>query len=460
MAIVFALCAAYVAYCLGSNPAGPITTPDSVRYLTASPWYPLGYALFLKLVGAHGAIVAQPILYGAALAFLGREIVRLTRRTWLAVAVLIGAMALPQIREFHASILSESLFLSLLVVFLALSVRFVHHPTWHLMVVIAATAGAGANVRRTAFALVPVMLLMAFYERRRLRAPQFSMFLVAAMAPFVAIFGAEQAAAAIVHGDAASSLTGRHMFAKAALIDAPPAPASTDRLTAALDVHLQTDYAPIRDLLAAAPADLRAVLTTYYETCLQGGCADRSRALMPDLNEAAQTRMLGAAGLARIRRAPVAFAELWATNYRSLWTVDRLRHPDRAGRLSAFIAAHRPMPFERLALSLEPDQVMTFAPSPNVRYAQWAITAVAIWTAGLALIGLWFAVASTPPPPLMAIAAIAAVTAHGCLVLSAALATGFARFTLGVWPAIVMASVFGVAAAARTIRLKADATAR
>ena len=118
---------------------GPIRrarSPRRTRFTTsnASPIVPLGYPFFLKIVGARGAIVAQPILFGAALAFLGREIVRLTRSTWLAVAVVAGSMLLPQIREFHASILSESLFLSLLVVFLALSVRFAYHPTWHLMV--------------------------------------------------------------------------------------------------------------------------------------------------------------------------------------------------------------------------------------------------------------------------------------------------------------------------------------
>ncbi len=121
MAIVLALCAAYVAYCLGTNPAGPFTTPDSIHYLEAWPIVSLGYPFFLKIVGARGAIVAQPILFGAALAFLGREIVRLTRSTWLAAAVVIATVALPQIREFHASILSESLFLSLLIAFLALS---------------------------------------------------------------------------------------------------------------------------------------------------------------------------------------------------------------------------------------------------------------------------------------------------------------------------------------------------
>ena len=451
MAIVFALCVAYVAYCLGTNPAGPFTTPDSFHYLNASPIVPLGYPFFLKIVGARGAIVAQPILFGAALAFLGREIVRLTRSTWLAVAVVIGSMALPQIREFHASILSESLFLSLLIVFLAISVRFAYHPTWHLMVLVATAAGLNATVRRTAFALLPVMVLMVLCQRHKLRGSQPALFFVAALAPFLVIVGAEQAATPVVHAGESSSLMGRHMFAKAALIDAPafakatagePA-AAADPVRAALDRQLEEDYAPIRAFLASAPPDLRAVLAIYYETCLQGGCVDRSRALMPDVNEAQQTETLGAAAMARIRRAPLAFARLTAMNYLSLWTVDRLRHPDRAAALTAFIASHRPMPFEDLAFSLDPGEALAFQGSPRVRYMQWAIGIVGIWTAAIALMGIVAAFAIPRLPPLFTIAAMSALAAHSCLLLTAILASGFSRFTQGVWPAIVMAAVFG-----------------
>src|SRR5690349_12717933 len=158
MAIVYSLCAAYVAYCLATNPAGAITTPDSLRYLEVWPNYPLGYPLFLKIFGEHGAIIAQPIIFGAALAFLGSEIVRLTKSAWLAVAVIVGCVALPQIREFHASILSESFFISLGILLLALSLRFAYHSSWRLMVFIALTAGAAATIRRTGFAFLPLML--------------------------------------------------------------------------------------------------------------------------------------------------------------------------------------------------------------------------------------------------------------------------------------------------------------
>ena len=444
MWIVLSLCAAYFAYCVGTNPAGPLTTPDSLHYLNVSPMYPLGYPLFLRITGANGAIIAQPLIFSAALAWLGSEIVRLTRSTWLAAAIVAGSMLLPQIREFHASILSESLFLSLLITFLAMGVRFAYHPSWRLMVFVAVTAGASASVRRTGYALVPVMLFMVLAQRDRLRGSRAALFGVAALAPFLVIVGTEQVAAPIVHAGHPSSLMGRHIFAKAALIEAPSAPTSDDSVRLALDHQLQVDYSPIRALLASAPPDLRAVLSLYYETCLQYGCADRSRELMAGANEADQTQTLGSAGLARIRRAPLAFVQLMAMNYQSLWTIDRLHHPDRATRLSAFIAAHRPLPFERQPFSLESDQVLEFRPTPRVRYVQTAITVVQLWTAMFALAGLIGLATRRHLPPLLATAATAALAAHGCLLLTATLAAGFSRFTLGVWPAIVAATMFGL----------------
>lgn len=451
MAVVLSLCVAYVAYCLTTNPAGPITTPDSTRYLETWPNYPLGYPLFLEIFGARGAIVAQPVIFGAALAFLGREVVRLTKHTSLAAAVIVGCAALPQIREFHASILTESLFLSLGIVILGMTLRFVYYPTWHLLVAVAVTAGMSATVRRTGFVFLPLMLLMVLLERHRLKRSHLALFLAAGVAPFFVVYGIEQAAAPIVHQGQASSLTGRHMFAKAALIDAPtfaetPAagPVAEDRLRTELHRHLENDYAPIRDFLKTAPPDLRAVLTIYYETCLQGGCVDRSRALMSDAPEGEQTRVLGSVALDRIARAPLAFLDLVARNYFSLWTVDRLHHPDRAARLNAFIASHRPMPFEQMAFSLGPDQTLEFAPQPRVRYMQWAVTALAVWTALLAALGCVALFMPARFPPLIRFAMLSALAAHGGLLLTALLAAGFSRFTVGLWPAIVTATLAGL----------------
>ena len=450
MLIVVALCGAYAVYCLATNPAGPITTPDSFHYLNMTPIVPLGYPFFLQVTGARGAIVAQPILFSAALAFLGYEIVRATRSTWLAAAIVLGSMAVPQIRDFHASILSESLFLSLLVIFLALAVRFMHHPTWRLMVFVAISVGVAATVRRTAFAFVPVMLAMVLLQRHHLSGaarlrPVRPLFFVAALAPFAVIAGTEQVMAPIIHAGAPSSLLGRHLFAKAALIEAPPEPSdpaadrAEDPVRRALDDQLENAFAPIRTMLAGAPGNARGVLTIYYETCLQGGCADRARAATGEPNEERQTEVMGAAGLSRIRRAPLNFLRLTWMHYRSLWAFDRLRHPDTAAELNAFLATHRPLPYEELALSLGPDRTMEFSGSQNVRYAQYAISAAAIVTGVLAVAGCLAAMASCKLAPAFRAACVAALTLHAGLFLTALLAAGFTRFLLGLWPALVVA---------------------
>jgi hypothetical protein len=478
MVMVFLLCAAYALYCLVTNPAGPITTPDSVHYLNMTPIVPLGYPFFLTFTGARGAIIAQPIIFSVALAFMGREIVRTTRNTWLAVAAVAGCMIVPQLREYHASILSESLFLSLLVVFLGLSIRFAHYPTWRLMVLVAITVGTSAVVRRTGFAFVPVMLVMVLLQRHHLRPDSFPfrghavLFFIAAVAPFGAIVGGEQVIAPLIHAGAPSSLMGRHVFAKAALLEASAfaeasasAEATADKtadkpvtpddaVRRALEDHLETAFAPIRSMLASAPYNVRGVLTIYYETCLQGGCADEARALTMATDEARQTELMGAAGLARIRRAPINFLKLTWLHYGSLWTVNRLRHPDTAPALNQFIAEHRPMPFEHYALSLGPDGTMVFEASPNVRYAQWAMFVVAALTGALAAAGLVCAVLGLRLPPPFIVSSVAALAAHGGLLLTALLAAGFTRFLLGLWPAIVVSLAFGAHGLKSKLRIK------
>ena len=443
MAIVLPLCAAYALWCLFTMPAGPITTPDSVHYLNASPIVPLGYPLFLNLVGARGAMFAQPILFAAALAVLGRETIRLTRSTWLAVALLFGAILVPQVKDFHAAILSESLFMSAVIVFLSLMIRFVQQPSWHLMVWVATVVGLSATIRRTGFAFVPVLLLMVLLQHRLSRS-RTAFFLVAAAAPFVCIVATEQFAARVVHAGQTSSLMGRHLFAKGALLDAPPAAPAADPLQAQLERHLDEAYAPIRELLHRAPPHVRAVLTINYETCLQGPCADRSRALMPERAEPAQTLIMGNVALKRIARAPLEFARLTARHYGSLWTVDRLRHPDTAAPLTQFIAINRPLPFEKEAFRVDPDVTIAFTADRRVRYVQWGIFALAILTAALALTGLVAAVTKRELPPAMTIACLAALAAHGGLIFTALLAAGFSRFMIGLWPAITTAALYGV----------------
>ena len=90
MFIVLPICAAYALWCLATMPAAPITHARLGALSNAAAIVPLGYPLFLKMAGARGATIVQPILFSAALALLGRETIRVTRSTRLAVAVVAG----------------------------------------------------------------------------------------------------------------------------------------------------------------------------------------------------------------------------------------------------------------------------------------------------------------------------------------------------------------------------------
>ena len=85
-ATVVGACAGYAAYCLFVGSAGIRTSPDSVFYLSFSPIVPTGYPVFLRLLGAEGAVVVQPLVFAASLAWLGLEIVR----QWSSLALALG----------------------------------------------------------------------------------------------------------------------------------------------------------------------------------------------------------------------------------------------------------------------------------------------------------------------------------------------------------------------------------
>src|SRR5262249_6334013 len=274
-----------------------------------------------------GAVIAQPVIYAAGLAALGLETLAIASSLAFAVVVVAASMAIPNLFDYHASILTESLFMSGLIFFLAATTPFVRQPSPAAAALASAIAGLTATVRTTAYALLPGLVTMVLIEWRRLPGSRRRV-LAAAVLPIIAIPAAERLAARTIHGEALTTLLGRHLFAKAGLIEVPAMPASPDPLRARLDAVLEHEYAPIRRLIEAAPDEIRATLTLYYEGCLQSRCVALLRTSIglpdPRIDEA-----MSAAGLARIAAAPVSFARLTATHYRSLWTIYKLRHPDR-----------------------------------------------------------------------------------------------------------------------------------
>jgi hypothetical protein len=127
------------------------------------------------------------------------------------------------------------------------------------------------------------------------------------------------------------------------------------------------------------------------------------------------------------------------------------RHPKTAPAPNALIAANRPLPFEREAFKLSPQDTLEFVPYEPVRFIQPAVTAIGWLTGGLALLGLAAVVMKRPLAPSLSIACLAALVAHGGLLFTALFAAGIARFIVSLWPAIMTAVLFA-AWSARDLR--------
>lgn len=446
---VAGVCAAYAAYCWAVMPPGPISAPDSAGYLASAPIHVLGYPLLLRIAGSRGTMIVQPLLFSAALAALGVETLALTSSVVVAILIVVAPMLVPGVTAFHFSVLTESPFMAGLIAFLACAVAFVRAPSARPLGWASAAAGATATIRRTGVVLVPVLVIMLLLERRRLTRPRAA--IAATLVPVALLIGGERLAARLVHGDRLASEAGRHLYAKAALLDAPaPAERDADPTRAALQDHLGMLYAPVRELIRSAPPEVADVLSLSYEGCLQGPCVPELGLSATGSESVALQNDLTRVALARIARAPFGFLALTARDYRSLWTVFRLRQPGSAHEIARFMATHRPLPFETAdPMALGPASWPELPPVGAARAVQWIVTAIGWMTGALAIAGLCAAAAGRVPPDDLSAACIAAVAAHAGLLFSALLAAGLSRFTLGMWPAVSTSMLLGLWWAAR-----------
>ena len=442
-------CAAYAVYVLWSNPAEPIVSEDSRFYLTMSPLVPMGYSAVLALFGAKGTTIVQPLVCAAAFAWIGLETLFITARAWMAILLVVALAMTPQLTTFHHTILTESLYISATLLFIASSMRFVRRPSWIGAAVASTSAGAAAVLRNSGVALAPALLFLIAIERSRLpRGPL--RIVAAALLPVAFIVSAERLSAGIVHGDRLTSLLGSHLFAKAALIDAPAGAAGSDSSNGSLrmqmDRNLDQAYRPIRDLLREAPLETEIVLTLYYEACLQGPCTTD---LLPAsaLPEAQFRALLRDAAVARIARAPLGFARLTTLHYASLWMAYKQQHPRIAPALNWFTAAHRPLPFEGRTFAVDPGTPLAFVPRPAARLIDLAVLIAGLVTAAAVIAGLAAAASRRlRAPDSLAIAAASSMAGHGQLLFSAMFAAGISRFMLAAWPSIVVGCLFSLAA--------------
>ncbi len=333
--------------------------------------------------------------------------------------------------------MTETLFMSLSIWAMVYMLRFLREPSLPAAILASIFIGLATTVRPTAYALIPVLLPMVLFRWRVIQRQRATL-LAAAVLPAMLLCGAERIGTQAYHGTAATSLAGRHLYAKAGMIDAPPAAPSADLRKLALQNALQTTFAPIRQILPAVPRwDVREFISEAYENCLEYSCSQDLKASL-GLPEPAVNSLVNEVALDRIASAPTAFAALILERYRSLWTIYQLSHPNAAPVFKPFIDQHRPLPFQQYV----PEFSITPQPSSTALFLQPAILVAGALTFLLAACGLLAAFYRNLDSRLAG-ASLASLALHASLLFSAIVGLGVRRYTLSMWPIMMAALVLG-----------------
>lgn len=412
----------------------PLLQPDSNSYLIFSPFRTGGYPFFLStlksLAGeASGYVPIQLGLYAVAVLILGHVI---WRHLDTLVAALLAEIALlfnPLVNAVHFTILTDSLFISTMVLFLAACLSALCSRGHAGLAIASLLAGIAVTIRPTGIALLPALAVLALILLHR-----HGLWRVALAATLPCIVAmALEATYYHLHHDKRESLLPIHIFARGGMVSLDNPAAIIARAPAerrVLDQALETDLAKVRALIAGAPNRAAVCrLIDGYEVYVQYRFMTSINADTPVLRSLQAQQD---AGLARIIAAPLSYIAITFQHWRCLWTVWAASAEDKAA-FRSYLEQNAPIPFiPEIIEELRPGDSLPF-----IRIAVIGMWCLATFTALAGLVALaailWPGISRT-----MVLAGLAGLSVHAGFALTAASGVSIPRYAFDFWPALVI----------------------
>jgi len=425
----------------------PLIEPDSETYINFSPWRTAGYPAFLWLIRNMGlslnaVVISQIALFAIALEYLYHTLDSHLRPRWLIFAALIAVSLNPAIIQFHFSIMTESLFITALLWFLSGMIGVLTRPSWRHFLILSIATGGAIVVRPVGYSLVPVLAIAAAAAIWNDRDRSIALGL-AAIVPLSLLILASAGISSAVHGKAQTSLAPQQLFSKSMLVSAGPSPYLLNDPRAAMWAFAEARGALPRTYLDQAPEVVRQQLLGPYENFFANPFFHQAilpAAKLASANGAAtpQTVVLDVA-LDRLMAAPIGYAAIAWEDFYGLWTP--LGGSADAKAVNAYLARH-PAP----VLGDKQHPVRFNSPITGARHiAQilgWTFRSIGALALLAAILGVAVIGSKNPAYQGIKIAGMSGLAVHGNFLLVALTALRTARYTMAMWPAIVVCLVW------------------
>ena len=445
-----AMAAAYVV-CFWSSPIGDgrwsplgdgMMGDDSPSYVAFDPQRTAGYPVFLRLVvSTFGDVKAAPrvqlVLLAAAIWFLGRSVQRTFRASCFAPMLTAALLAVCAVTRFHAYVMTEALFLSLLCIMTGLLVMLAARPAVRLAAAAALACGLAIAVRPAGLGVLAVWPVLLWLVRDRYAGRPWKL-AAAVAAPLTLVWAAESVVWRSAHSapDGRPNRVNYHLFAKALMIESEPA--LQDGELAALAAEARQAWRPRRELAADAPDwQLRILLTKFVEDRGHNVIARRNSPFRRRIEAVAERRgtspglLLGKMGWSALLAAPGEWmANAWL-HYQGLWLHHSIHDAALTRRYAAYTEGR-----DVTAGSRRP-VLPARGPLPPAIVALNRLATAAAFLASVSAIGLAVrqraGKGARAPDADLAAAAAAAAMVHGYFLVSAAFGSTNLRYSATMW---------------------------
>lgn len=429
-AVLAALVAGVVLWQAG---AAAVMQPDSASYLAFAPSRTIGYPWFLRLArhlpGGLDAVPAlQLALYAVAAVLLAGSCRRLARSNLAGAALLLLLLGNSQVTRLCLMILSEPLFLCVLMLLLALASRLAQRPGWQSLALASLVAGLAVLVRPAGYALAVALPVLAWWGRSGGLRTRHAIAAVAL--PYLVVLGLGMAGYHAAHGAwRTQSFLGSNLLGKAAAAANAVPPGESSQTTR----WMAAATAPAQAAIDRAPStfDRFRLLVPYYDVWRQ-----KLGESLPDGTGAADDpvahdRAMLAASLEVIAAAPAAYLADVALNLAALWWLPDAMTQAELARFRAFIDGIGPLP----DLGQYPPwhQQRSDAVVWGLRCFMMLALASSVWWIGRAALGI---IRRATLPALARLGFVAAMIVHASFLLTAAVQAGIPRYTWAMWPAL------------------------